>query len=88
MDLVGATFSLFCVNQFSSCVIYSCTCVEHMSASVCIDIIDRSSAYEEMYMLFGGVGMSCMYKLKSVGLKTEPCGTPFGKFSVVDDTPL
>ena len=39
-------------------------------------------------MLSGGVGMSCMYRLKSVGLRTEPCGTPFGKFLVMDGTPL
>ena len=39
-------------------------------------------------MLFGGVGMSCMYKLNSVGLRTEPCGTPLGKFLILDDSPL
>ena len=39
-------------------------------------------------MLFGGGGMSCMYKLKSVGLRTEPCGTPFGNLLVMDGTPL
>ena len=59
-----------------------------MSASVCMDMIDKSSAYEEMYMCSGGDGISCMYRLKSVGLKTEPCGTPFGKFLMMDDLPL
>ena len=44
--------------------------------------------YEEMYMLFGGGGMSCMYKLKNVGLKTEPCGTPLGNFLILDDSLL
>ena len=39
-------------------------------------------------MPFGGVGVSCMYRLKSVGLSTEPCGTPLGKFLVLDETPL
>ena len=39
-------------------------------------------------MCGGGSGMSCMYKLKSVGERTEPCGTPFGKSSVCDDLPL
>ena len=34
--------------------------MEHVSASVCMDMIDKSSAYDEMYMLSGGVGMSCM----------------------------
>ena len=56
--------------------------------SVCIDMIVRSSAYDEMYMPFGGGGMSCMYRLKSVGLRTEPCGTPLGKFLILDDSPL
>ena len=38
----------------------------------------------------GGVGISCMYlyKLKSVGNKTEPWGTPFVKFLVLDVAPL
>ena len=37
----------------------------------------RSSAYDIMFVLgVVGVGMSCMYKLKSVGESTEPCGTP------------
>ena len=62
--------------------------MEHAFLSVCIDMIDRSSAHEEMYILSGGSGMSCMYKLKSVGLRTEPCGTPLGKFLILDDSPL
>ena len=53
-----------------------------------MDIMVRSSAYDEMYMCSGGGGMSCMYKLKSVGLRTEPCGTPLGKFLILDDSPL
>ena len=51
-------------------------------------MIDKSSAYEEIYMLFGGVGMSCINRLKSVGLRTEPCGTPLGKLLILDDSPL
>ena len=39
-------------------------------------------------MFSGGAGMSCMNKLKSVGLRTEPCGTPFGKLLIFDDWPL
>ena len=35
-----------------------------------------------------GMGMSCKYRLKSVGDRTEPCGTPFVKCFVVDDLPL
>ena len=33
----------------------------------------------------GGAGISCMYRLKSEGDKTDPCGTPFGKFLMFDD---
>ena len=51
-------------------------------------MIDRSSAYEEMNMFSGGKVMLCMYKLKSVGLNTELCGTPFGKHLVMDGSPL
>ena len=32
--------------------------------------------------------MSCMYKLKSVGESTEPCGTPFLYCLFVDVLPL
>ena len=46
-----------------------------------------SSAYEAMLVCCCGVGMSCMYRLKSVGERTEPCGTPFGKLRVCDDLP-
>ena len=66
----------------------ACACVEHVSVSVCMDMIDKSSAYEEMYMCSGGGGISCMYRLKIVGLKTEPCGTLFGKHLIMDDSPL
>ncbi len=72
MDFVGATVNLFCVSQFSSCTMYACTCVAHVSLSACMEIMDRSSAYEDMCTLLGGGGMSCMKRLKSVGLKTEP----------------
>ena len=34
-----------------------------------------------------GVGISCMYRLKRVGDKTDPCGTPFEKFLMFDDWP-
>ena len=39
-------------------------------------------------MCSGGGGISCKYRLKSVGLNTEPCGTPFEKHFVMDDSPL
>ena len=47
-----------------------------------------SSAYDDICMFGGGDGMSCMYRLKSVGERTEPCGTPFGILRVRDGLPL
>ena len=47
-----------------------------------------SSAYV-MTCVLGcvGTGMSCVNRLKSVGERTEPCGTPFLKCCVRDDLP-
>ena len=44
----------------------------------CCESIVRSYAYD-IEWVFGwvGVGMSCMNKLNSVGVRTEPCQTPF-----------
>lgn len=46
MDLVEALL-VFCYNQFSN----FCTCIEHIFASAPKDMIDKSSAYTEMYTL-------------------------------------
>ena len=59
-DLPGATLSLFSVSQSSSAYIYGCSCVEHVSASLCVNVSVMSSAYEAIYMLSGVCGMSCM----------------------------
>lgn len=42
--------------------------VEHAFGLVYYNVINKSSAYAEIYTFFGGVGM-CLYRLKSVGLK-------------------
>ena len=47
-----------------------------------------SSVYDDILMSRCGVGMSCKYRLNSVGERTEHCGTPFGMFRVADDIPL
>ena len=60
-----------------------------VSALRCWLVIDMSSAYEAMSIWgMGGVGMSCIYKLKSVGDRTDPWGTPFLKFLAMDFWPL
>ena len=49
VDFVGATTVLVvCNNLFSNLVMEACACVEHVSISMCIDMIDKSSAYEEI----------------------------------------
>ena len=56
---------------------------------VCVESELMSSAYVKSLMLSGGVGMSDMYTLKSVGERTPPWGTPvlildlFGGFVVI-----
>ena len=44
-----------------------------------------SSAFEAICMFSGGCGMSCMKRLKSLGEKTVPRGTPLEKYCVCDD---
>ena len=56
-----------------------------VAAFLCWLIIVMSSAYEAICIWgVGDVGMSCMYRLKSVGDSTDPWGTPFVKFLVLD----
>ena len=54
----------------------------------CCAMIVMSSAYV-MTCVLGcvGAGMSCVKRLKSVGERTEPCGTPFLKCCVRDGLP-
>ena len=40
-----------------------------------------------MWMFGGGLGMSCMYRLKSEADRTEPCGTQVGMSDVCEDLP-
>jgi hypothetical protein len=56
----------------------------------CVAVIVMSSAYDANCTLCVGVGVgiSCMYRLNSVGERTEPCETPFGKRNMFDDWPL
>ena len=52
------------------------------SHPLCVDMIVKSSAYDIMFVLEGVGGVSCMLMLKSVGDRTETCGTPLGNFFV------
>lgn len=61
--------------------------MEHVFASVCINMIDVSSA-SEMYTMSCGVWMSYICRLKSVRLRGEPYGNPLGKFLAADDISL
>ena len=54
----------------------------------CCAKIVMSSAYVITCVLgWVGVGISWVKRLKSVGERTEPCGTPFLKCCVCDDLP-
>ena len=51
-----------------------------------MSVIITSSAYD-VCVCGGGSGISCIYRLKSVGDIMEPCGTPM-MISVCDGLPL
>ena len=55
------TFSLFCVSQCSSECMYGCSCVEHVSALLCVDVSVMLSAYEDNCMLSGVCGTYVMH---------------------------
>ena len=86
MDLAGAIFSLLTLTHWLSSLRYSCWSVQAVSADLCVVAMVTSSAYEAIlvFVCGAGDGMSCMYRLKRVGERTEPCGTPLGKLRVMD----
>lgn len=88
MDFEGATLSLLSVSQSEKVLRYVCACSEQTSTLGCVDVMVTSSAYEAMLMYCGGSGMSCMYRLNSVGDSTDPWGTPLVNLRVCDDLPL
>ena len=78
VDFVVETFSLFVWSHVSSVCMYSCRCAAAVSNLRCCEKIVMSSAYDSMCTSgCAGRGMSCMYRLNSVGERTEPWGTPF-----------
>ncbi len=66
---------LFCVHVCMSCR-YGCMLFCAVFMLRCVLCIVMSSAYMVVRTLGGGVGMSCMYMLNSVGDRTPPWGTP------------
>ena len=56
--------------------------------SLCADVIVKSSAHENIYMLASVGRVSCMQMLKSVGDRTEAWGIPFWKFRKFDGLQL
>ena len=59
MDLVGATFSQFVSNQVGNVFRYPCSCIVAVGMSLCVDVIEKSSAHDIMFMLAGMGGVSC-----------------------------
>ena len=56
---------------------YECTCCLAVFMFAWVERIVMSSAYVISFiLLFGGVGMSDVYILNSVGESTPACGTP------------
>ena len=60
-----------------------------MECFICLEVMVMSSAYDDILMsALLGVGMSCMKRLKRVGDKTEPCGTPSRNGCILDGVSL
>ena len=53
MDLVGATFSRFVSNQVCSVFKWLCSCAVAVRMPLCVDVIVKSSAYDNMFLLAG-----------------------------------
>ena len=75
--LVALSVSWFVFVQVCISSRYGWTIVCAMSGFVCVVSIVMSSAYVTILMCGDwGVGRSDVYRLKSVGDSTPPCGTP------------
>lgn len=71
VGVINAMDDLLVSSQFS--IMYVCMFAVAISNLGRYEIIVRSSAYEAMCELGSMVwGMSCMYRLKSVGERTDP----------------
>lgn len=59
-DFAGATLSLLVCSQSVRVLMYGCAWLEQVSGLWWVDVMERSSAYEEIFIFCGGLGMSCM----------------------------
>lgn len=88
VDFAGASFSLLELNHSWSVSRYGWRRFSAVWMSWWVHVMVMSSAYDDMFISGeGGVGMSCKYRLKSVGDRADPCGTPLVKFLVFDVWP-
>ena len=60
MDLVGATFSWFVSNQACSVFKLLCSCAVAVGMSLCVDVIEKLSAYD-IVLAGGGECHVCRY---------------------------
>ena len=73
----GFTIRLFCLVQLNMSCRYECTCCVAVFMFVWVERTVISSAYVIcLLLLFGGVGMSDVYTLNSVGESTPSCRNP------------
>lgn len=77
-DLSADAVILFVWSQSSRFGRYVCILLVASSVVVAWEVIVRSSAYDSacVFSNGSGCGISCMKRLKSVGDRMAPCGTP------------
>ena len=72
----GFSIILFCLVQLNISCRYACTCCLVVFTFSWVERIVMSSSYIISFILFGGVWMSDVYTLSSVGESIPPCRTP------------
>ena len=80
VDLSGFRRRWFFLVQSCMSLRYGCMRLSIVAMFLCDDSVFMSSAYVSSCTCGGGVGMSDVYMLKSVGDRTLPCGTPVLSF--------
>ena len=77
-DFKGNAFILLVLSHFFSCAMYWRMFCVAIGMCLSLDVIVRSSAYILTHTSWstGGVGMSCVNRLKRNGESGPPCGIP------------